>query len=335
NPVLSNGGQLVADAFMRIYGIDIKRDGPLNMAYLDVERKGRNFALLHRDFLKIEHVAAAVAEAGVPYLLIAGHEVVAAVPGRQDAAPAFLHLVVLEQRRQRENRRLARGAAHGFQHPVGQPVVVGIEIQRAPVRVGRPLAVVGQLVVQAVAVQVEYAFGNRVPEAVEARQEAVAETEALEIGARIRHHAAVGIVIHLGRGLERPRIDLAQYVELGGGGRLSGAYLRREGRNHRASLRLFLCALQVVPGLAAQPVLQVGKIVVGAFPKRQAARGVGRIGRPVVQRGEQAGRFRAAVIRRNGLLLAAEVVGAAHPQAAVGQHAQFGVHEAEVFVGRQ
>ena len=40
NPVLSNGGQIVADAFMRIYGIDIKRAGALNMAYLDVERIG-------------------------------------------------------------------------------------------------------------------------------------------------------------------------------------------------------------------------------------------------------------------------------------------------------
>lgn len=40
HPVLANGGQLVADAFMRIYGIDIKRAGALNMAYLDVERIG-------------------------------------------------------------------------------------------------------------------------------------------------------------------------------------------------------------------------------------------------------------------------------------------------------
>lgn len=40
NPVLNNGGQAVADAFMRIYGIDIKRAGALNMAYLDVERIG-------------------------------------------------------------------------------------------------------------------------------------------------------------------------------------------------------------------------------------------------------------------------------------------------------
>lgn len=38
NPVLTNGGQAVADAFMRIYGIDIKKAGALNMAYLDVVR---------------------------------------------------------------------------------------------------------------------------------------------------------------------------------------------------------------------------------------------------------------------------------------------------------
>ena len=35
-----NGGQAVADAFMRIYGIDIKKAGALNMTYLDVERLG-------------------------------------------------------------------------------------------------------------------------------------------------------------------------------------------------------------------------------------------------------------------------------------------------------
>lgn len=40
NPVTTNGGQPVADAFMRIYGIDIKRAGALNMAYLDVQRIG-------------------------------------------------------------------------------------------------------------------------------------------------------------------------------------------------------------------------------------------------------------------------------------------------------
>lgn len=38
NPVTTNGGQSVADAFMRIYGIDIRKAGALNMAYLDVER---------------------------------------------------------------------------------------------------------------------------------------------------------------------------------------------------------------------------------------------------------------------------------------------------------
>lgn len=40
NPVTVNGGQTVADAFMRIYGIDIKKAGALNMAYLDVMRIG-------------------------------------------------------------------------------------------------------------------------------------------------------------------------------------------------------------------------------------------------------------------------------------------------------
>lgn len=38
NPVTTNGGQSVADAFMRIYGIDIRKTGALNMAYLDVKR---------------------------------------------------------------------------------------------------------------------------------------------------------------------------------------------------------------------------------------------------------------------------------------------------------
>lgn len=36
NPVSTNGGQIVADAFMRIYGVDIKKAGALSMAYLDV-----------------------------------------------------------------------------------------------------------------------------------------------------------------------------------------------------------------------------------------------------------------------------------------------------------
>lgn len=38
NPVTTNGGKPVADAFMRVYGIDIKKAGALNMVYLDVER---------------------------------------------------------------------------------------------------------------------------------------------------------------------------------------------------------------------------------------------------------------------------------------------------------
>ena len=40
NPVTINGGQTVADAFMRIYGLDIKKAGALNMAYLNVESIG-------------------------------------------------------------------------------------------------------------------------------------------------------------------------------------------------------------------------------------------------------------------------------------------------------
>lgn len=40
NPVCTNGGTEVANAFMRIYGIDIKKAGALNMVYLDVERVG-------------------------------------------------------------------------------------------------------------------------------------------------------------------------------------------------------------------------------------------------------------------------------------------------------
>ena len=38
NPVLTNGGQPVVDAFMRIYGINIRKAGALNMTYLNVER---------------------------------------------------------------------------------------------------------------------------------------------------------------------------------------------------------------------------------------------------------------------------------------------------------
>lgn len=38
NPVTTNCGQPVVDAFMRIYGIDIKKAGALNMVYLDCQR---------------------------------------------------------------------------------------------------------------------------------------------------------------------------------------------------------------------------------------------------------------------------------------------------------
>ena len=40
NPVTTNGGQTVVDAFMRIYGIDIRKAGALSTAWLDVERIG-------------------------------------------------------------------------------------------------------------------------------------------------------------------------------------------------------------------------------------------------------------------------------------------------------
>ena len=40
NPVTTNGGQPVVDAFMRIYGIDIRKAGALSMTWLDVERIG-------------------------------------------------------------------------------------------------------------------------------------------------------------------------------------------------------------------------------------------------------------------------------------------------------
>lgn len=38
NPVSNNGGQAVADAFMRIFGIDIKKAGVLSTSYLDVQK---------------------------------------------------------------------------------------------------------------------------------------------------------------------------------------------------------------------------------------------------------------------------------------------------------
>lgn len=40
NPLTVGGGQAVADAFMRIYGVDMKRLGALSSVYLDVARIG-------------------------------------------------------------------------------------------------------------------------------------------------------------------------------------------------------------------------------------------------------------------------------------------------------
>lgn len=38
NPLVTNGGQEVADGFMRIYGIDLRKAGALNAAYLEVKQ---------------------------------------------------------------------------------------------------------------------------------------------------------------------------------------------------------------------------------------------------------------------------------------------------------
>lgn len=40
NPVVTNGGQPVVDAFMRVYGIDLRKVGAIDMVYLDVKQIG-------------------------------------------------------------------------------------------------------------------------------------------------------------------------------------------------------------------------------------------------------------------------------------------------------
>ena len=40
NPLTTNGGQAVADAFMRVYGIDMKSIGALSTVYLQVDKIG-------------------------------------------------------------------------------------------------------------------------------------------------------------------------------------------------------------------------------------------------------------------------------------------------------
>ncbi len=40
DPVHTNGGQSVIDAFMRIYGADVKKAGALNGVYLKVDKIG-------------------------------------------------------------------------------------------------------------------------------------------------------------------------------------------------------------------------------------------------------------------------------------------------------
>ena len=43
DPIHTNGGQVVADAFMRIYGVDIKKAGALNGIYLKVKRIDKEY----------------------------------------------------------------------------------------------------------------------------------------------------------------------------------------------------------------------------------------------------------------------------------------------------
>lgn len=38
NPIVVDGGRIVNDAFMRIYGLDLKKAGILNIAYLRADR---------------------------------------------------------------------------------------------------------------------------------------------------------------------------------------------------------------------------------------------------------------------------------------------------------
>lgn len=40
NPLLTDGGRVIADAFMRLYAIDLKKIGALSSVYLDVQRIG-------------------------------------------------------------------------------------------------------------------------------------------------------------------------------------------------------------------------------------------------------------------------------------------------------
>jgi hypothetical protein len=38
SPIVANGGQPVADAFMRIYGVDLKKANAVNTVYLDCQK---------------------------------------------------------------------------------------------------------------------------------------------------------------------------------------------------------------------------------------------------------------------------------------------------------
>lgn len=40
NPITTNMGQTVVDAFLRIYNVDVRKAGALNMVYLECEKIG-------------------------------------------------------------------------------------------------------------------------------------------------------------------------------------------------------------------------------------------------------------------------------------------------------
>jgi len=65
DPVHTNGGQSVADAFMRIYGVDIKKAGALNGVYLAQSIIiGGNYILICIKCLPLPHGRQRIAYAG-------------------------------------------------------------------------------------------------------------------------------------------------------------------------------------------------------------------------------------------------------------------------------
>ena len=57
NPVVTNGGQTVVDAFMRIYGIDIKKAGALSMAPVFLNETPESvLGNFHQQLLLVRHL---------------------------------------------------------------------------------------------------------------------------------------------------------------------------------------------------------------------------------------------------------------------------------------